>query len=337
MGTSTWYWTPWGMANENGDPAPVAIYYIPAGDVQKAEADHAAEVERLTAEAYAIKCDRDGYMAALEKIAAERDAYRACLDGLEMREMDKMATEGPAMAAAIGSEMSRVIKSIMAERDALKGIVNDCMGILGMTQTAWDGTDIPRGESDLPRWVRDVADASYRKGKERDAAVARAERAEEALRRIAYDVDYGDGIPCRCVAITVQTLTGHAHTTPQQAAPSDRERALEGWAGRAFLMLCNCAKGIPLRGDAQILKDYAILAGHAPATPMLDQLEAPPQPIAAQAAPSDREWLVEALDIIEQEAGDANKSRNDPWVILARIENIASNALADTTTDEVQP
>ncbi len=59
--------------------------------------DHAAEVERLT---------------------AERDSYRACLDGLEMREMDKMATEGPAMAAAIGSEMSRVIKSIMAERDA---------------------------------------------------------------------------------------------------------------------------------------------------------------------------------------------------------------------------
>ncbi len=51
-------------------------------------------------------------------------------------------------------------------------------------------------------------------------------------------------------------------------------------------------------------------------------------PSTVQAAPSDRERLIEALDIIEQEAGDANKSRNDPWVILARIENIASAALS---------
>ena len=36
--------------------------------------DHSAEVERLEAKAYAIKCDRDGCMAALENIAAERDA-----------------------------------------------------------------------------------------------------------------------------------------------------------------------------------------------------------------------------------------------------------------------
>ena len=84
------------------------------------------------------------------------------------------------------------VERLTAERDALQSIVNDCMGILGMTQTAWDGTDIPRGESDLPRWVRDVADASYRKGKERDAAVARAERAEDQLATIfglAFDAE----------------------------------------------------------------------------------------------------------------------------------------------------
>lgn len=39
-----------------------------------AHAAHAAEVERLTAEAYITKCVSDSYMAALEKIAAERDA-----------------------------------------------------------------------------------------------------------------------------------------------------------------------------------------------------------------------------------------------------------------------
>lgn len=45
--------------------------------------DHAAEVERLTAEAYAVKCDRDGCMAALEKISAERDAAVARAERLE--------------------------------------------------------------------------------------------------------------------------------------------------------------------------------------------------------------------------------------------------------------
>lgn len=87
------------------------------------------------------------------------------------------------------SDHAAEVERLTAERDALKSIVNACMGILGMTQTAWDGTDIPRGESDLPRWVRDVADASYRKGKERDAAVARARQLEVSLKEAAGSLD----------------------------------------------------------------------------------------------------------------------------------------------------
>ena len=46
------------------------------------------------------------------------------------------------------------------------------------------------------------------------------------------------------------------------------------------------------------------------------------------------ERKTEALDIIEQEAGDANKSRKDPRVILARIENIARAGHAPATKGE---
>lgn len=66
----------------------------------------------------------------------------------------------------------------------------------------------------------------------------------------------------------------------------------------------------------------AILAGHAPATPMLDQLAAAPQPITVQAAPSDRERRLEtALHVIAMH-------KDMPGAKIARA------ALADTTNND---
>ena len=228
-------------------------------------AGHAAEVERLTAERDALK----------EELEHERVRLAACgVAAMGYEDKNPLEPGDYGYSASYG-DVLRFRGQILAERDAavaraqgLDHVVDYIRERLGLPEDIFED-DAPRAVDALCK-ERDAAVArleaeklkfkhanqdAYRLTDLYNAAVARAERSEEALR------------PFACLDMS-----------PYENARDDR-------------IFYNLNETQITVGDVR--HAIAILAGHAPATPMLDQLAAPPQPITVQAAPSDRERRLE--------------------------------------------
>lgn len=149
--------------------------------------DHAAEVERLTqclakANVNHEEFERRYYLEAdkVERLTAERDLLRAEADRLE-RDFN---------TASLSAERAA------AERDALRAEYNKVYDALGMEQLRADKAESERDTAvkrlnyhesqhkSVTKSLHAIMDQRQQLATERDAAVARVERAEEALREI---------------------------------------------------------------------------------------------------------------------------------------------------------
>lgn len=101
--------------------------------------------------------------AAVLELIAERDAYRAALEGAGYRMLDNMAERGPELARAIGSANATLVMGIQQERDTLKAeneesqsVIDSLAKVLAEIAVALKGEELPlhrHGYHDLPELV----------------------------------------------------------------------------------------------------------------------------------------------------------------------------------------
>jgi hypothetical protein len=64
-------------------------------------------------------------LARAERAEAERDAYRATLEGMAFESLDLLTSKGTEAARQVGKVAAERIIAVIAERDALRGLLAD--------------------------------------------------------------------------------------------------------------------------------------------------------------------------------------------------------------------